>query len=113
MDTWNQPDGNSPGAAAVPASTEPPPFTFGPFAAQALPIGRPAAAPCARSLVRDSAAAADRTTAADGCGAGPGTSGATPRARYGPGSNACTAPGGWTGSHRIVRPIPSAPASTA
>src|SRR5690348_10323735 len=135
MAAWNHPDDINPGSAAAPASIEPPPRTFAPLMAQALPTEDRAAWPTDTFLVNARDATADLTPATEGCDKGPGETpadvcavppparceavtvagvmGARCRGRYGPESNGCCGPWACRGSHRIVRLIPSEPASTA
>src|SRR5258707_15034759 len=65
--TWNQADAIGSGKAAEPASIGPPPATFAPFMAQALPAAQwLPACPYGRSLVAPRTEAAARGTAAGG-----------------------------------------------
>src|SRR5260370_7270352 len=65
--TWNQADAIGSGKAAEPASIVPPPATFAPFMAQALPAAQwLPACPYGRSLVAPRTEAAARATAAEG-----------------------------------------------
>src|SRR5260221_11802966 len=65
--TWNQADAIGSGKAAEPASIVPPPATFAPFMAQALPAAQwLPACPYGRSLVAARAEAAARAAAPGG-----------------------------------------------
>src|SRR5258706_9287569 len=65
--TWNQADAIGSGKAAEPASIVPPPATFAPFMAQALPAAQwLPACPYGRALVAARTEAAARATAAEG-----------------------------------------------
>src|SRR5260221_11439616 len=94
--TWNQADAIGSGKAAEPASIVPPPATFAPFMAHALPAAQwLPACPYGRSLVAARTEAAARATAAEGWPA----MGAVARA---------TAARGWPARLRAGTPVPLA-----